>query len=130
MGIYVTDGILLGIIKKPEDIPDKFHEDDILNYLDNIIKLSQESNAEAICLANDEENGDYYIGIFWKWSERRAMGLDDKWLPLYVLSSESKSMLQQEKYISLRQKLLENLKSYIPNLVLEDIHFYECRYFS
>lgn len=134
MGVYVADGILLGLVLSGTKIKGKLldKQDEIIQYLENVVKISGDADAKAIfCLDNPyESKGNYYIGIFWQWSQRWGMDIDDKWQPLFLLKEKSDEMFSEVKHSKLQEKIFENLNNYIPNIKLEDIKFYEVRYFS
>jgi hypothetical protein len=133
MGVYVTDGLLLGFVLPQSDFPTSINEDDIRQNIENIVTVNQDDDAKALCHVSNPYQSDgnmMYVGFFWEASQRRAMDLDDQWNPLYQERKDSEGTIQQEKYSILRRKLFENIQSYFPPLHESDIRLYEARYFS
>ncbi len=150
MGIYVSDGILLGIVVPKDRLvktsnkyvshgemlnilsggpkpPENFTLEDADTHLSNIIKMNKEE-AVSICRLNDPYNSkdpNYYIGIFWEMSNRKAMKLDDKWKPLFLESGdvdENKTILK-ERVFDITSKVVNDLKK-------AEIKMYEVRFFE
>ncbi|SRR6266404_8787508 len=149
MSISVSDGILLGAIvpksriikssnkyvssdemlnilsgsKKPDE---NFTLEDAIDHINNIIKMNGE-NATAICDVNDPFNkeSDYYVGIFWEWSNRSSMKLDDKWKPLFLEVGE----IEAEK-ITLKQRVFDITSKVVKDLKESEIKMYEVRFFE
>lgn len=132
MGVSVSDGVLLGIVSKSKQIAN--HQEILREALNSTLQKSivKDNEAKAVCLPNDpySPSSDYYVGIFWAWSERRALALDDKWLPLFQEKPDAREMIQDPKYQGLQTQIFALLKGYIPDLQTEVVTFYEVRYYS
>lgn len=157
MSTYVSDGILLGLVidkTRIKNASSKYtsHKDalDILTggtqnnsnneysltdakqHLQNIIKLNNE-NAIAVCEINDpynSSNAKYYIGIFWEWSNRQAMDLDDKWEPLYSELKNSDQAMKESKNELYRQRVIEIAEKIVNDVEEDEIKLYEVRFFD
>jgi len=137
MGVDITDGILLGVIKHSSEIPEDVDLDSIYDFMENIVKLNNLKNLNddinGIAFNNDpysSEDGFYYIGIFWRWGDRRALEIDELWTPLFIVRKDSDERLTEDKNRHLQQQIFENLNTHFPNLKLSDIKFYDARYWS
>ncbi len=124
---YVTHVEMLNILSGGEKPAQNFTEEDAIVHLNNIIKMNAEKDAIALASENDPYNKEktFYIGIFWEWSNRKAMKLDDKWTPLF-LEVNGKS---EEKQI-LKQRIFEVASKVIKDLKESEIKMYEVRFFE
>ena len=133
MGVYVRDGLLLGlVIAKYETIKnlyeDEIKRDDVFQKIQNVIKLENEDAISIFDPCDVYNESPICLGIFEKWSERRALELDELWKPLFIEHPRSSELLNSPKYSKLSKKLYETLQNYFPNLNPADIRIYQVRF--
>ena len=134
MGIYVHDGILLGVVTNSPPNLDNSDIEEILDKIQTIIDTHQFSsdirNAKPIACLNIDGGSAYYLGFFWHWSERGAMELDFLWKPLHKHNTKSGQNFKKADYQQARDLLFQILKPHLPDLSKNKIKFHEVRFFS
>jgi hypothetical protein len=154
MGVYVSDGILLGIVTDPKRIKKSnsklldhnealavitgakqnktsYSLEDAQMHLVNVIKMNNE-DAKAIVQENNpyETDSDFYLGIFWECSNRRSLNLDNEMKILYKKISKSEQAMKESKNGLLGQRVYEIAHKLIKDLKPEEIQLFEARFFE
>ncbi len=117
---------MLGIVRAEDNDIKKLYDekyDEIVKKLQSIAdKYKEEVKGMLINNNSYESQSDCYAGIFWEWSNRRTLSIDDQVKNPYVVAPDSNAMLKKETY--------EVLKDYFPGIEPEEIKFYEARLYT
>lgn len=131
MGVYVSDGILLGVIIKPERLTKDADLEQAFEQIENILKITKEE-AEPVANTLDPYSGnsDIAVGVFWEWSTREAMELDNQYKQLYKVQTLAEQTVKKEKYQRLKELLIGTLQKVVADYNSDEITFYEMRRYS